>query len=197
MPQLKITAFAFAAALLGAASAAAPAIAADIYKVDPLHSSVHFQINHLNWSNLFGRFNKIGGTFIVDEDNPANASVEIVIDAASIDTNFEKRDNDLRSPRFFNVVEFETITFKSTAIDRTGDSTGTATGELTIIGTTRPVSFDFVWHTPSGAPWNKDEIHTGFSAQLAIKRSDYGMTTGIGGIGDDVTLFLEVEAVKQ
>ena len=197
MLRRKFTAFIFGTVLLGTASVAVPGIAADTYKLDPLHSSVHFQINHLNWSNLFGRFNKIGGTFVVDEDNPANGSVEIVIDAASIDTNFEKRDNDLRSPRFFNVVEFETITFKSTGIERKDETTGTATGDLTIIGVTRSVSFDFVWHRATPAPWNKDEFHTGFSAQLGIKRSDWGMTTGIGGIGDDVTLILEIEAVKQ
>ena len=197
MLRRKITAFVFVTALLGAASVAAPGMAADTYKIDPMHAWVYFQINHLNWANLMGRFNKIDGTFIVDEDNPANGSVEIVIDAASIDTNFDKRDNDLRSPRFFNVVEFETITFKSTVIERKGDTTGTVTGDLTIIGVTRPVTFDFVWHKPTPAPWNKDEFHAGFSAQLGIKRSDWGMTTAIPSIGDEVTLFLEIEVIKQ
>ena len=197
MSRRKITAFIFATVLLGAATVAAPGIAADTYVVDPMHSSVHFQINHLNWSNLIGRFNKVSGTFIVDEDNPANGSVEIVIDAASIDSNFDQRDNDLRGPPFFNVVEFETITFKSTRIERKGDTTGTVTGDLTIIGATRPVSFDFVWHKATPAPWNKDEFHAGFSAQLGIKRSDWGMTTAIPSIGDEVTLFFEIEVIKQ
>jgi polyisoprenoid-binding protein YceI len=193
----KFTTFVFGTALLGAASVAAPVIAADTYKVDPAHASVYFQINHANWSNLLGRFNKLDGTFVLDEDNPGNSSVEIVIDAASVDTNHKKRDDDLRSPRFFNVVEFETITFKSTKIERKGDREGTVTGDLTIIGATRPVTFDFVWNLPGPNFFNPKATHTGFSAELVIKRSEWGLKTGLGGIGDDVTLFLEIEAIKQ
>jgi len=197
MLQTKFAAVVFGAALLGSATVAAPVIAADTYKVDAAHASVYFQINHAKWSNFLGRFNKVDGTFVLDEDNPGNSSVEIVIDAASVDTNHEKRDNDLRSPRFFNVVEFETITFKSTSIERKGDTEGTVTGDLTIIGSTRPVTFDFVWNLPGPNFFNPKATHTGFSAELVIKRSEWGLKTGIPGIGDDVRLFLEIEAIKQ
>jgi len=193
----RISAFIIGTALLGTAAVATPGMAADTYKVDPLHSAVHFQVDHLGWSNLIGRFDKIDGTFVLDEANPGNSSVEIVIDAASIDTNYEKRDNDLRSPRFFNVEEFETLTFKSTGIERKGETMGTMTGDLTMLGVTRPVNVDFVWHKPTPAPWNKDEFHTGFSAQFVIKRTEWGMTTWIPSIGDEVTLYIEVEAIRQ
>jgi len=184
----------FGAALAGAVGVAQ---AADTYKVDPAHAFVYYKINHFGWSDLFGRFNTVDGEFVVDESNPDNSSVSITIDAASIDTNHEKRNDHLRSPDFFNVAEFPTITFKSTKIEKTGDITGKVTGDLTILAVTKPVTFDFKWNKPTPHFARKDEIHTGFSAELKINRSDWGMTKFVPNIGDEVTLFLEVEAIKQ
>jgi len=192
-----ITTTIFGAALLGASSTMAPAVAADTYLSDPPHVFIYYKIDHFGWSKNMGRFNDAAATLVVDEENPGNSSVEVVIQAASIDTNHEARDNHLRSPDFFNAEEFPEITFESTAIERKDETTGTVTGDLTIIGVTKPVTFDFVWHKPTPHFSRTDEIHTGFSAELTLNRSEWGMEKFIPGIGDEVTLFLEIEAIKQ
>ncbi|MCP4330258.1 MAG: polyisoprenoid-binding protein [Alphaproteobacteria bacterium] len=197
MLKSKIPALLFGAALIGAVNLPASASAADNYQFDPAHSFVYFKINHLGWSDLMGRFNGVEGALVLDEENPGNSSVEVVIDASSVDTNHEARDKHLRSPDFFNAEEFPEITFKSTNIERIDDTTGRMTGDLTLLGVTKPVTFDFKWGQPSPNPFNEKATHTGFSAELDVKRSEWGMDKFIPGIGEDATLFIGAEAIKQ
>jgi polyisoprenoid-binding protein YceI len=187
-----------AVVLSGAAATANTASAQETYKIDPAHAFVYYKTNHFGWSNNMGRFNKVSGTFTINEKDPSKSKVEVTIDAASIDTNHEARDKHLRSPDFFNVKAFPTIKFVSTKIEKTGDRTGKITGNLTILGVTKPVTFDFTWNKRSPHFRNKDRIHSGFSAQLKINRADWGMQKfPAQAIGHEITLFLEIEGIKQ
>ncbi len=174
---------------------ASPTLAAETFKIDKPHAFVLYKIAHFGWSNNFGRFNDVSGSFTVDEANPGNSKVEVVIKADSVDSGHEARDKHLKSADFFNAKEFPEIKFVSTKIEKTGDRTGKMTGNLTLLGVTKPVTFDFVWNKKTPHFRNKNQIHTGFSAVVNLKRSDWGMKKFLPAIGDDVTLFLEIEGV--
>jgi polyisoprenoid-binding protein YceI len=182
--------------LLGAAPLAQ---AADSYKLDQEHSDVVFLIDHFGYSKTVGRFNGVDGTITMDEADLASGSIELTIDAASIDTNHEKRDEHLRSPDFFNAAEFPTITFKSTAIEPTGEQSGKVTGDLTLLGVTRPVTLDATLNqiAPHPVPDYEGVVTAGFSASGSIDRTEFGMETYAPAIGSEVDLIIELEAFKQ
>ncbi|MBP2299217.1 YceI family protein [Azospirillum picis] len=183
----------FASAAFGAASASAAPVT---YKLDPAHTSVVFIVNHVGFSNLFGRFDKPAGEVTFDKDAPEKSSVTVAIDTASVDTNHEKRDQHLRSPDFFNTKEFPQMTFKSSKIEKTGDNTGKLHGDLTLLGVSKPVVLDVTFNNQGVSPASKQET-AGFSARGTIKRSDFGMKYGVPAIGDDIQILIEVEAVKS
>jgi polyisoprenoid-binding protein YceI len=181
---------------LVAAGLTSPA-AADSYKIDPAHVSVVFKVNHLGFSNLWGRFNTVTGTFDYDAANPGAGKVEVLIKTESVDTNHQKRDDHLRSPDYLNAVEFPDMKFVSTKIEKTGDKAGKIHGNLTMLGVTKPVVLDAMLNTAGQHPFRKEVTVAGFSATTKIKRSDFGMNYSVPAIGDDMELFLEVEGIKQ
>lgn len=184
------------AALVGSA-VSAPVQAAETYKIDPAHAFVYYKANHFGWSNNMGRFNKVSGSIVLDEKNPGASKVTVEIDAASVDTNHAARDKHLRSADFFNAKEFPTIKFVSTKIVKTGAKTGRMTGNLTMLGVTKPVSMDFKWNR-RGKHFRTKKTHTGFSAQVTINRSDWGMKKfPAAAIGHKITLMLEIEGILQ
>ena len=199
MLRTKLTGAVAAAAFIGGAwTAPSIANAAETFQIDPAHAFVYYKANHFGWSQNMGRFNKVSGSFTIDEKNPAASKVEVVIDAASIDTAHEARDKHLRSPDFFNVKEFPTIKFTSTKVEKIADKKGRLTGNLTMLGVTKPVSFDFTWGAKSPHFRNKDMIHTGFSAEVTINRADWGMKKfPPQAIGHKITLFLEIEGKRK
>lgn len=171
--------------------------AADTYKVDPVHSAVIFRIGHFNIGQVYGRFNltENAGTFTIDTANPENNSFEIVIDADKIDTGNAKRDDHLRGADFFNVKQFPQITFKSTSVKSAGENVYDVTGDLTLHGVTKPITIQV---TKLGE--GKDPMggyRAGLAAEFTVKRSDYGMTGMLEGIGDEVTLMIAFEGVKE
>ncbi len=168
--------------------------AADSYTIDPSHTYPNFKIDHLGFSTLYGRFDKTSGRISMDRAE-GSGSVDIVIDAASIDTGHAKRDDHLRSPDFFNVMEFPQITFKSNRVKYVGDG-ASVTGDLTILGVTRSVTLDVPRINCGTHPFNKKQV-CGFNAITHFKRSDFGMNYGLPGIGDEVSLDIEVEAFKD
>src|ERR1700729_3716800 len=107
-------------ALLFVPAATLTAAAQDTWQIDPMHSSAQFSVRHLGISPVRGAFTKVSGTILVDDANPARGQVQATIDAASVDTRVEMRDNDLRSPNFFDVQKYPTITFKSKKIEPAG-----------------------------------------------------------------------------
>lgn len=195
MKLLRTTRVAVAAALLLSAGAGL-ARADDTWTFDSAHADVVFRIDHLGYSGTWGRFGDVTGTIVYDGENAENAKVEAVMDAASIDTNLDDRDKHLRSGDFFKVEEFPQVTFRSTAVEVTGDDTANITGELTMLGVTRPVVLAARLNKAAPHPRDPKTLVAGFSATTAIKRSDWGLSYGVPAIGDEVDIFLDIEATK-
>ena len=164
------------------------------YTIDPAHTYPYFKISHLGFSTMMGRFNTTEGKMTFDPAK-GTGSVEIKIDANSVDTSHEKRDKHLRSQDFLNTTEFPTITFKSTKAN-IKDGKGTVDGDITIMGVTKPITLTVTAMNCGVHPFNKKEL-CGFDATAKLKRSDFGIKYGLPAIGDDMELMLEVEAVKD
>jgi len=168
---------------------------AGTYEIDPAHSSVGFKIGHLV-STVRGEFNRFQGTIEFDQQKIENSSVTAVIDASSIDTHIEDRDNHLRSADFFDVQKFPEITFTSKRIE--GDK---VIGELTMHGVTKEVALSYTFHGTLKDPWGKERA--GFSGETAIDRKDFGITYNKvldqGGllIGNEVKVEIEIEAILK
>lgn len=175
---------------------AAPALAAETFKIDETHTSIVFFVDHLGYSDTIGRFNEFAGSFDFDPDNVENSKIDFTINAASVDTNHEPRDDHLRSPDFLNVDEFPEITFSSTSVEKTGDNTGRVTGDMTMLGTTKPVTLDVTLNQMQPNP-RSGVMVAGFSARGQLNRSEFGMNFGQGGIGDTLDLFIEVEGIQE
>jgi polyisoprenoid-binding protein YceI len=169
------------------------AVAADVYKADASHSSIVYRVKHMNASYAWGRFNDIAGSFALDEANPTASRFEFQVKTGSIDTANAKRDQHLKSPDFFNAVQFPVISFKSQNVAKSGEAYE-VTGDLTLHGVTKPVS---VRVTPTGtAKGPAGKPIAGIEATLNIKRSDFGMTNMVGPIGDDVSVIVSIEGSK-
>ena len=165
---------------------ASTAFSAD-YNIDLSHSSASFTISHLGYSKTTGRFNEFEGTF---SDTQGEEKVSVTINASTIDSNHEPRDKHLRSPDFFDVKQYPTITFTSTDV-----TDSTITGNLTMHGKTKSVTLDMVTVGEGSDPWGG--YRKGYSATTTINRSDWGMDYGIPGVGDSVEIVLEIEGVRQ
>jgi polyisoprenoid-binding protein YceI len=171
------------------------------WKIDPSHSHLEFAVRHLMISTVKGRFSLVEGTVVTDEAHPERADVIVTIDAASIDTREAQRDAHLKSPDFFDVATFPSLTFKGGRVTGTPGDQFTLTGDLTIHGVTREVALDVTSEGRGKDPWGGERA--GFSAHTKIKRSDFGLTWNqlleAGGIavGDEVKISLDVELVKS
>ena len=172
-------------------AASAPAFAAD-YTIDPSHTHVLFMVDHLGFSKMIGVFKDISGGFSFDPANVAASKVKVDIKTASLDTQFGPRDADLKGADWFNVTEFPDMSFVGTSFTKTGDKTGTVTGNLTLLGVTKPVTLNVTFNKAGLRPSDKKEA-AGFSATATIKRTDFGMKTFVPYIGDEVSLLIESE----
>ena len=164
------------------------------YTVDPDHSGVTFKLSHLGLSWVHGRFDDLSGHFTLDRQNPANCSFELAAKTESVDTNNHKRDDHLRSPDFFNAKQFPVITFKSTAVRPAKDGFEVI-GDLTLHGTTHPVTF--LLSGGKSAEFPRGVHRTGFSAELSVKRSEFGITKFAGAVGENVYIELSFEGKKK
>jgi polyisoprenoid-binding protein YceI len=171
------------------------------YTIDPAHSSAQFSIRHMMISNVRGGFSSVKGTVEYDPANPADSSVDVVIDATTIKTLDEQRDGHLKSADFLNTEEYPAITFKSTKISPAGAGEVSVTGDLTIHGTTKPVTLKVEGPSEEGKdPWGNTRV--GASATAKIKRSEFGLTWNAvleaGGfmVGDELKIEIDVEMIK-
>jgi len=174
---------------------AAPAFAQDVYKIDSVHSQIGFKIRHLV-AKSSGRFVKFEGAVKVDPKDIAKSSVELTIDAASINTDNEARDKHLRSTDFFDVEKFPTVTFKSTAVKEVEKGKLQVTGDLTMHGVTKSITFP-ITNAGTRAGMSPGSVVAGFiDGTVKLNRNDFGIKTYPGVLGDDVDISLDIEAGK-
>lgn len=185
----------FLAVALSATLLATGAAAADTYRLDPTHTNVLLKTNHIGFSNVYLKVRDVDGEFTFDEENPEKSSVNVTMQAASIDGFDEKFNEHLRSADFFLTETYPTITFASTGIEVTGEKTAKITGNLTIRGLSQPVVLNATLNKVGENPFAKDH-RAGFSATATVKRSDYGITYALPAVGDEVGIVLEVEGVR-
>lgn len=171
------------------------------WQIDPAHTEVGFAVKHLMISTVRGRFGSVGGTIRLDESDLERSSVEVEIDAASIDTRQEQRDAHLRSADFFDVEAHPLITFRSRSIESTGDARFRVAGDLTIHGVTREVILDATDEGRGVDPWGNAKA--AFSAETRIDRRDFGLgwnqalETGGVLVANEIRITLDVQAVKS
>ena len=176
-------------------------MAQEKWNFDPVHSDIGFSVRHLMISKVRGHFAKWTGTLLIDDANPANSKAEVSIEAASIDTKEQQRDDHLRSPDFFDAANHPTLTFQSTRVEKTGEEEYKVTGNLTIRGVTKEVTLAAEYLGRNKDPWGG--LRIGFSAKTSVDRRDFGLTFNMplegGGVvvGDKVEIGLEIEAVKE
>ena len=170
--------------LLSSSAWAAP------YKIDVGHSAVLFKVKHFNLGYTFGTFKKFSG--VIDE----GVSVELSVEATSVDSNVVKRDNHLRGPDFFNVKQFPTIEFKSSKWE-TSKGGAIIIGALTFHGVTKEVSLKVDKVGSGSDPWGNERV--GYYGELTVKRSEFGVTYGIkqGSASDEITLIISLEGARK
>jgi len=172
------------------------------WQLDPNHSNASFVVRHLGISSVRGEFLKFSGTVQLDEADITKSSVTASIDLASVNTRVEARDNDLRSEHFFDVAKYPTMTFQSTKITKAADGSLKLTGNLTLHGVTKEVTFDVAGPTPPLQAMGG--TRRGAAATTKINRSDFGITYGamkVGNgslmVGDEVDITIDLEMVLQ
>jgi polyisoprenoid-binding protein YceI len=183
-------------------SATAASAQTSTWQLDPAHSNAQFSVRHLGISNVQGEFTKVSGTVQLDDQDISKSTVAASIDVASLDTRVQRRDDDLKSDHFFDVAKYPTITFQSTKIVSTGDGTAKMTGNLTIHGVSKEVTFDVTGPTKPIQVMNG--TRRGASATTKINRQDFGIVymsntlpSGDEMIGNTVTITLDIEMVKK
>ena len=167
------------------------------YEIDTAHSMIIFRAKHNGVSYNYGRFNEFTGEIMINADAVIERTVEFEVKAASIDTGNEKRDQHLRSSDFFSAKQFPLITFKSTEVsEKEGkEDMLEVTGDLELHGVKKSITVDV---EITGRAEGKDgESLIGFESTFTIKRSEFGMTYGMGGISDDIRITVSVEAVHK
>ena len=171
------------------------------WDIDPAHTLAEFAVKHMMITTVRGRFATVKGTVTMDEEDPTKSSVEVEIDASSIDTREEKRDGHLRSADFLDAETHPKITFRSTRVKPQGEDRFAVEGELSIRGVTKPVVLDVTREGSAKSPWGQEVM--GFTADTKLDRRDYGLKwnqaleTGGVLVGNEVKIHLEVELIKR
>jgi len=173
-----------------------PRTSAADYVLDDQHTSVVFTTSHFGYSYTYGMFGRYAGKFSVDMQNPSDATFQFMIDAASLDTKSEKRDEHLRGPDFFNVKQFPQITFTSRSVEPADNGkTLNITGDLQLHGETKSIVLPLTYIGAGKGPYGKDRI--GFVGRMAVNRSEFGMGAMAPQIGDEVTVIISFEGLLQ
>jgi polyisoprenoid-binding protein YceI len=172
-----------------------PAWSADSYTIDPRHTFPIYEISHFGWSTQRGRFDKTSGKIVLDRA-AKTGSVDVTVDAASVDTGVDKLNEHLASADFFNVAKFPTIVFQASNIVFDGDTPASVPGEITILGVTKPATLTITRFSCGQHPMLKKEV-CGADASTTIKRSEFGMTKYVPALGDEVNLLINVESIKD
>lgn len=168
------------------------------YELDPEHTTVFFTIDHIGYAKTLGVFTTVSGSFMYDAETQELGPVNVSIDAASVQSFNEARDNHVRQADFLDVAVHPTITFTATGGTPASDTNGTVTGDLTILGQTLPVTLDVTLNKAAPYPFGHKREVLGLSMTTSINRSDFGMAYGVdnGLVGDLVEIQIETEAMK-
>jgi polyisoprenoid-binding protein YceI len=166
----------------------------ETWKIDPNHSAAQFSVKHLAISTVRGQFQKVSGTVAYDPADVSKTAIDVTIDAASVDTRIDMRDTDLRSPNFFDVQKYPTITFKSKHTEAAGSGKLKVAGDLTIHGVTKEVVLDV--DGPSAPITAMGGLRMGASATTKVNRKDFGVNGAASMVGDDISITIDVEVTK-
>lgn len=169
--------------------------AAEIFTIDPNHTAVLWHISHFGFSNPSGKW-YANGQLVLDEATPQNSKVNVTIQVAEIITGIPELDKHLKGKQFFDVGQFPTATFVSEKVDLTGKETANVQGNLQIRGVTKPITLQVKLNKVGENPINNKKT-VGFTANTVLKRSDFGITTLLPGLGDEVQIDIEIEAAKD
>ena len=174
------------------------------FTIDPEHFVVAFLVEHIGYEKVLGMFREASGSFTYDEKTRAISNVRITVKTASVFTNHKERDEHLRSPDFLNSREFPEMTFVGRSAEATGEKIGKLTGELSLIGRTRPLTLEITLNKLAEYPFaagvfSRPNYVAGVSARGGFKRGEFGMTYALdnGWVGDDVQLIIEFEAIRK
>ena len=166
------------------------------WQIDPNHTAAQFSVRHMGISTVRGAFTKVSGSAQYDPSNVSKTSVDATIDASSVDTRVSMRDEDLRSPNYFDVAKYPTITFKSKSVQAAGEGKLKIVGDLTIHGVTKEVTLDV--DGPSAPVTDpKGNSHVGASASTNVNRKDFGVGGSSNMVGEDITITIDVELVRK
>lgn len=189
--KIRLMSLALASVLsLGAFSAAH---AAETYAFDPTHTNIVWHTSHFGFSSPSGRFGVTEGTLTLDEAAPQNSAVAVTIDVAGLVTGIEKFDAHLKSADFLDTAKYPTATFKSSKVELTGKDTANVTGDLTLHGVTKPVTLKIKLNKIGESPITKKKT-AGFTGEIVLSRSEFGITQYVPGVADDVHIRIEAEA---
>ncbi len=182
----------------------APAAGVDLsgsYTIDPTHSRIGFQARHAMVTTVRGHFEDFEGTFTLDEANPSASTAQLTIQAVSVTTSQQQRDEHLRSSEFFDPATYPTLSFTSTSIEKTGDDEYAVTGDLTIKDVTKPVTLDLTFSGGAKDPFGNNRV--GFEGTAAINRKEWGLVwnaaleTGGVLVSEKVKLDFDVSLIKN
>lgn len=200
---LLVRAFALVATVCASLPLAPAALRAETYAFDREHTAIAFSWTHLGLSRQSGRVMSFEGTIDFDPEKPEEGKVDVTMQVASLWTGVAKLDEHLKSADYFDAVKHPTITFKSTGIRKTGEKTGEVSGDLTIMGTTKPVTLAVTWNFTGEHPLSKfnpvykDRFVSGFSAVARVNRSDWGVNRAVPLVSDEIQITIETELFKK
>ncbi len=168
------------------------------YELDPTHTTIAFMVDHIGYADTLGVFLEFEGGFTYDMDTQELSDLEITVKTASVESFNEARDNHVRNKDFLDVEQFPVMTFTAEAGTPASDTTGTVTGNLTLLGKTQPLTLDVTLKKAADYPFAHKRFTLGISARGTVQRSAYGMNYAVdnGFVGDDVQLIIETEAMR-
>lgn len=190
---------ALTAALILALASAAAAAEPRSYRLDPDHTTVAFLVDHVGYARVLGRFLEVDGGFTYDEESRTLSGLRVTVQTASVFSAHQARDEHVRKSDFLNVSEYPVMEFTAGGGTPEGPDKGTVTGKLTLLGQTHPLTLDVTLNKSEAYPFGHGKYTLGISARGAVRRSQYGMTYGVGAgmVGDEVDIIIETEAIRQ
>jgi polyisoprenoid-binding protein YceI len=196
MPTMRCTKLELLSAVVAVALPGAAAAEPARYELDAAHTTVAFLVEHIGYAKTLGQFRSVSGGYTFDASSGALSALRVVVATDSVDTHHEARDGHLKSGDFLDSARHPEMTFTAASARRTGEGKFTVTGELTLLGATRPLTLEATVNKSAPYPIGDRAEVMGVSARGMLKRSEFGMAYGVEGglVGDEVEIIIEIEA---